>query len=234
VNLNRLIYRQSIVFFAFIAAASLFAFWPGYLSQMSGKDVLVHVHGALLTLWLAMLISQAAFIRTGRKGLHRQIGKLSYLLAPLVFVSIATIRHNAMARAGDPLAPDQLALLFPNAVIQPLTFALTYGMAILNRKDAATHARFMLCTLIPAAGPIFNRVMSLYVTDTIAWAPITANAVLVSLVGLSIWDWQSSRRLNVFPLILVWMVVWTVVYTLIAGSELQIRFAEWYLSLPLS
>lgn len=233
-NLNRLIYRQSIVFFAFIAVASVFAFWPGYLSQMSGKDVLVHIHGALLSLWLMMLIAQATLIRTGRKELHRQIGQLSYLLAPLVFVSIATIRHNAMARAADPFGPEQLALFFPNAVIQPLTFAFTYGMAILNRKDSATHARFMLCTLIPAAGPIFNRVMSFYVSDTIAWAPITRNAVLVSLVGLSIWDWQSSRRLNVFPLILVWMVVWTVVYILIFGSTFQIRFAEWYLSLPLS
>jgi hypothetical protein len=234
VNLDRLIYRPSIAFFTFIAVSTVFAFWPGYLSQMPGKDVLVHVHGALLTLWIAMLISQAALIRTGRRELHRQIGKLSYLLAPLVFISIATIRHNAMARADDPFAPNQLALLFPNAVIQPLTFALTYGMAIFSRKDAATHARFMLCTLIPAAGPIFNRVMASYVTDTIAWAPVTAIAVLVSLVGLSIWDWRSSRRLNVFPLILVWMVFWTVVSILISGSEFQIRFANWYLSLPLS
>jgi len=97
VNLNRLIYRHSVFFFAFVAISALFGFWPGYLSQTSGKDVLVHVHGALLSLWLAMLITQAYLIRTDRRELHKQIGKLSYVLAPLVLISIATIKHNAMA-----------------------------------------------------------------------------------------------------------------------------------------
>lgn len=50
VNLNRLTYRNSVFFFALIAIAALFGFWPGYLSQISGHDVIVHVHGDLLTL----------------------------------------------------------------------------------------------------------------------------------------------------------------------------------------
>jgi hypothetical protein len=126
VNLSRLIYRHSVLFFAFVAVAALLGFWPGYLSRIRGHDFLVHVHGVLLSLWLLMLISQAYLIRTNRRELHRLIGKLSYVVAPLVLISIATIRHSAM-----------------------------------NRSDPATHSRFMLCTLIPSAGPIFNRVMSM-------------------------------------------------------------------------
>lgn len=233
-NLNRLIYRQSIFFFAFIAISAVFGFWPGYLSKISGKDLLVHIHGALLSLWLAMLITQAYLIRTNRRAIHKQLGKLSYVLAPLILLSIATIRHHAMARSDDPFGESQMALVFFNAIGQPVTFALTYGLAIFNRRDPATHARFMLCTLIPAAGPIFNRVMTFYVSDGIVWAPFTRTVVVVSLIGLSLWDWKANRRLNVFPIVLGVVLGLIVANSLLAGSELKMSFARWYLSLPLS
>ena len=233
-NLNRLIYRQSIFFFAFIAISAVFGFWPAYLSHVAEKDLLVHVHGALLSLWLAMLITQAYLIRTNRRAIHRQLGKLSYLLAPLILLSIATIRHHAMARADDPFGESQMALVFPNAIGQPILFAVTYGLAILNRRDPATHARFMLCTLIPAAGPIFNRVMTFYVSDGIVWAPFTGAVVVVSLIGLSLWDWKANRRLNVFPIVLGVVLSLIVANSLLATSGLKMSFAHWYLSLPLS
>jgi hypothetical protein len=139
-----------------------------------------------------------------------------------------------MARSDDPFGEDQMALVFFNAIGQPIMFAVTYGLAILNRRDPATHARFMLCTLIPAAGPIFNRVMTFYVSDAIVWAPITRTVVVVSLIGLSLWDWKANRRLNVLPIVLGLVLSLIVANSLLAGSELKMSFASWYLSLPLS
>jgi hypothetical protein len=49
VNNNRLIYRQSTFFFAFIVISAVLGFWPEYLSHISGKDLLVHIHGAFLS-----------------------------------------------------------------------------------------------------------------------------------------------------------------------------------------
>ena len=233
-NLNRLIYRHSVLFFVFIAVSAFLGFWPGYLSQIRGHDLVVHIHGVLLSLWLVMLIAQSTLIRINRRELHMQIGKLSYVLAPLVLLSIATIRHNALGRAEDPFVDRELVLLFSNAIAQPLTFAATYLLAIYNRSDPATHARFMLCTLIPSAGPIFNRVMSAYVTDAFVWAPITQNVAVLSLVGLSIWDWTERKRLNVFPVILGLTLALTLANSFFSGSDLQLRFARWYLALPLS
>jgi hypothetical protein len=233
-SLSRLIYRNSLFFVLFILLSAIAGFWPGYLSQISGKDTLVHIHGALMSLWLVVLILQGTLIRRNHRDIHKQVGKLSYILAPLVFVSIATIRHNAMARADDPFSPGQLALLFPNAIAQPLLFAFTFLMAIYYRKESATHARFMLCTIIPSTGPIFNRIGAFYISSSIVWAPITNIIVMILLAFLSIWDWKERRRLNVFPVILALFVVFFVINRMISGTVFQMSFARWYLSLPLS
>ena len=237
VNLTRGLHRYSVLFFAVVAISAVVGFWPDYLSRILDEPAaVVHIHGALMSLWLALLISQAYLIRSNRRAIHRQIGKLSYVLAPLVFVSIATIRHNAMIETGDPIIEQDLRLLFPNVIGQPLMFAFAYGLAIYYRHDPATHARFMLCTPIPMAGPIFNRVMGFYFMneDFALAAQITNSVLLISLVLLSVWDWRSHRKLNVFPVILGATLMLRVFYTLAAGSDFQIQFAEWYTSLPLS
>jgi hypothetical protein len=236
VNLTKTIHRHSTFFFVLVLLCALVAFWPGYLSQILDEPAaVVHIHGALMSLWLGLLISQAYLIRTNRREIHRQLGKLSYLLAPVVFIFIAIIRHNAMIESGDPLAAENLRLLLPNAIGQPLTFAFAYGLAIYNKRDAPTHARFMLCTPIPMAGPILNRVMMNYFDMEAAGAgQVTRSIVITSLIVLSLWDWFKHRRLNVFPVVLGFFLLLRVFYALAAGTDFQIQFAEWYVSLPLS
>jgi hypothetical protein len=92
----------------------------------------------------------------------------------------------------------------------------------------------MPCTLIPATGPIFNRVLPFYVTDSISWLPYVNGFVVVSLAGLSIWGWKAHHRLNTFPVVLGLVSTLLVANVLITGSDLQMSFARWYLSLPLS
>jgi len=236
VNLTRTIHRHSTFFFVLVLLAAIIAFWPGYLSQIFDEPAaVVHVHGALMSLWLGLLISQAYLIRTNRREIHRQVGKLSYLLAPIVFIFIAIIRHNAMVESGNPMAAENLRLLLPNAIGQPLTFAFTYGLAIYNKHEPATHARFMMCTPIPMAGPILNRVMVNYLDMEAAGAgQVTRSLVITSLVVLSMWDWFKHRRLNVFPVVLVFYLLLRAFYALAEGTDFQIHFAQWYVSLPLS
>jgi hypothetical protein len=230
-----LINQYSVFFFVMVLVSAIFGFWPGYLSQIADESApVVHIHAALMTLWLTMLISQAYLIRTNRRAIHKQVGKVSYLLAPLVFVFIAIIRHNAMVETGLPVAEQNLRLLVPNAIVQPLTFAFTYLLAIYYRRDPATHARFMLCTPIPMAGPIFNRVLEFQLgVDPAIAGRLTGNTVLVVLAILSTWDWLKHRRLNGFAAVLAFLLVLRLSLGTFVGPELRLQFAEWYMSLPL-
>jgi hypothetical protein len=92
----------------------------------------------------------------------------------------------------------------------------------------------MLCTPIPMAGPIFNRVLEFQLgVDPAMAGQWTANSVLVSLAILSIWDWLKHRRLNVFPVVFAFLLVLRQISRTLVGPDLRLEFAEWYMSLPL-
>jgi len=194
-SLTRVLYRDSVFFFAFFLASAVVAFWSGYLSVIADESLHHHVHGIVMTLWLSILICQAFLIRSGRRALHAQVGRLSYVLAPLVLFSIIVIAHlRAVALPGAGRGDELLALQLISGV--PF-FALTYGLAILKRSDTAAHARFMLCTPLPMTGPIFNRILSQYFGVSPA-GTFTLPAVDLLLFGLSVWDWKTNRRMS-FP-----------------------------------
>src|SRR3954466_8267732 len=47
---------------------------------------LVHVHGAVFTCWIALLVVQTFLVGTGHTRAHRRLGLLGLGLAPLVVV----------------------------------------------------------------------------------------------------------------------------------------------------
>jgi len=79
------------------------AFWPSYLSRPFAKiDGYTHAHATLGAIWLFLLLAQTFLIRTGKRDAHRALGKLSYLFAPLFFLSgllLANFRFSRMAEA---------------------------------------------------------------------------------------------------------------------------------------
>ena len=58
-----------------------------------GITALVHVHAALMILWLFMVIAQAWFVRTMRFRLHRWVGRSSYLIVPVIILSGLVTTH---------------------------------------------------------------------------------------------------------------------------------------------
>src|SRR2546425_11924390 len=69
-------------FFMDMAIASVVAVFVGfyptyYLKAWWGTPVLpplVHLHGLLITGWIALLIAQTSFVAAGRTDLHRRLG----------------------------------------------------------------------------------------------------------------------------------------------------------------
>ena len=75
------LYRFSPRFFVVFLALTVWAFWPSYFARLFEQPSLLHhAHGIVLALWLVMLVVQAQLIRTQRRPLHRQLGKLSYVV----------------------------------------------------------------------------------------------------------------------------------------------------------
>ena len=112
--------------------------------------------------WFAMLIVQPFLIRTKRFELHRQIGKISYLLLPMVLFSIFLVTKVSfdknLARMPRPVAIGNLALDIPDI----FAFGLFYVLAMVNKKNSAAHMRYMIGTSLLMIGPGIGRAMIIY------------------------------------------------------------------------
>jgi hypothetical protein len=121
-----------------------------------------HFHGTVLMSWFLLLILQPLLIRYKKNHLHRKLGKISYLLAPLVCYSIFLVTRMVYLRditnrpANSVLG--QLSLDIPSIFI----FGLFFILAMYNRKDSAVHMRYMIATSLLMIGPGLGRALIIY------------------------------------------------------------------------
>ena len=75
----------------FLMIITLIGFYPTYISKFpSFTDItsIHHFHGAMMMIWFLLLIIQPFLIGYKKYTIHRTLGKLSYVIAPLVLFSI--------------------------------------------------------------------------------------------------------------------------------------------------
>ena len=151
--------------------------------------------------------------------------------------------HNLLQRDELEGLARPYALAFVLGLVAQ--FVYTYALAIYHRKTPAIHARFMICTAFPMVPPILDRILLFYllpppsagflpaIEGNPAYEFVSFAIVDAVLVVLSVWDWRSRRRLNVFPVVLGAFIVFQVLPVLIYRAAFWGRFFEWFLDLPL-
>lgn len=104
---------------------------------------------------------RSAHINKNEKGgaLHRKIGKISYVLVPLLLISIFLVGKESyrkeIASLPQNVAIADIALNIPSII----AFAVLYSFAILNKKRPRTHMRYMLATSLLLIGPGLGRAL---------------------------------------------------------------------------
>lgn len=181
-----------------------------------------------------MLIAQSFFIRQSRRGLHRAVGKFSYVLVPWIAISTMMLANHQLNNRGVTGEGVYVLMLQLSILVQFLGF---YSLAIVNRKRPDVHARYMVCTALPLLDPIFARVLmfNFLTPEQIPLAhfytyPLTA----LVLVALVVWDWRSSNRRDVFFPMLFVLVALQLPTFLVTGTAAWQSFAAWFMRLPLS
>ena len=245
-RLEPAVYRHSARFFAVFLALTVWAFWPSYFARLFEQPNLwFHAHGVALGLWLGLLVVQAQLIRTNRRRWHRQLGKLSYVLAPAVVLISAVFVHQrvAPALAGVPVLPAMGLHFLALTLLSLVAFAAFYGLAILLRRDSQAHARWMVCTVFPLVTPVTDRLIGAHLTPLIGIVPrIEGNPILPAagfaaadllLLALAAWDWRANRRLDVFPVALGVLLVYHLGTLTLHRVPLWNTLCVWFLALPL-
>lgn len=158
--------QHNIVFlFIIIWLCAIIGFHKTYtihFPQFKGFQWEQHFHGAMLISWFLMLVIQPLLIRYKKFTIHRNIGKIGYVLAPLVCYSIFLVTRMVYFReiTVRPMNSvlGQLSLDIPTIFI----FGLFYALAMINRKDSAVHMRYMIATSLLMIGPGLGRALIIF------------------------------------------------------------------------
>lgn len=177
-----------------------------------------HFHGFVMLLWMCMLVVQPLFIAKKRYRFHRLTGNASFLLAPLLMLSIFLVSqmvyYRTLSSGTSADAYGVMALSLPGIPI----FAILYGLAILNRRRTYYHMRYMIGTGIMMLGPGIGRILGIWfgVPEPLI---ITSTLIIVAVVALAFLVTDIIRKSDVKPyaivaaLMITQSLIWEARYT---------------------
>jgi phosphotransferase system glucose/maltose/N-acetylglucosamine-specific IIC component len=131
---------------------------PDDLRANPGLPLLLHVHGAVFTLWLLLFVAQPALAVRGSLRLHRRLGWVGAgLAAAMVVMALAATWYAIRFHVVPSFFPPTIFLVMNTigiAVFAGLVFA---GVRL--RKQAEWHKRLMLCATLSIMGPGLGRLL---------------------------------------------------------------------------
>jgi hypothetical protein len=163
-----------LMLFIVLAAAGFYTTYFSVLFQPMRN--MIHIHFVLMALWLLMLIAQPFLIKYKKLNWHRLLGKLSYVLVPLILVSAFLLIREEYYRNVNTLTADvakglkqlseaeilKKASSAPIGIFYFVWFAVFYVLAIIHRRQSAKHARYMLATALTLTGPTVDRILGIH------------------------------------------------------------------------
>jgi uncharacterized membrane protein len=192
-----------LILVAFVAAG----FYKPYFALIPNFDPgitpLVQVHAMLLMGLVALLVAQPLLIRYKQRTLHRSLGKLSYILMPLLVASCVGVisKEYDEALAQTSSVEHALRSIFSDAA-QLVLLVVFYVLAVLNRRNVPVHMRYMIAVALIVAPAGIARVLGYWFYVPRYESGLASNAVLDAvLIALIVFD--RRHHLNYRPYLLV-------------------------------
>jgi len=195
------------------------------------SSYLVHIHGLVMTSWVALFFIQVFLIRSRNIRLHQTLGFAGVGLGLLVIVSGFFTAIAAGKNGAASFPPDIPRLSFLAVpMFDLIVFAILFGAAIYYRKRAANHKRLMLVTAISLLPPAIAR----FPIDGALQLgpPFFFGVPTVIVVVALVYDTWHNKKLNKMFLFAALLLIASYPLRLaIAGTETWTAFAAWLCSL---
>jgi hypothetical protein len=213
---------------AVLAAAIVFTgFAPTYyLKGVFGTRALsplLHVHGALFTSWILLLVAQTTLVAAGRTDIHRRLGVAGGFLAVLMMVAAVLVSIDGARRgAAPPGIPPLMFLIVPLGTV--VVFPILIGVAFALRRQPDAHKRLMVIGTAELLTAGVGRLPGIAAGGPLAFFGVTD----LFIVGL--WAYDYLTRGRVHPAALwggLFFIVSQPLRIAVGGTGLWLAFASW-------
>ncbi len=213
---GRFFATMSAVMLAVVLVGFAPTFYLRPLHDLGPMPIHVHIHGAVLTGWFALLPVQAFLASAGSVQLHRRLGMFGLALGVVVLVTSpfatliaisslsatygldSALPFTAIGVAGSPIdtvigyiATRSLAHF---AYVSAFTAFLTG--AVLFRRRPDVHKRLMILASLAMIGPAFTRMSTWPVFGGAEDFRFGIVGLTLLLFAMVVYDYLSARRVH--------------------------------------
>jgi hypothetical protein len=200
-------------------------YFKGYFDVPPLASALVHIHGLLMTTWVALFMAQVWFISSKRVRVHQRLGYGGIGLAILIVTAgyVTALRAAKYGAASTPPGVSPMAFLIV-PLFDLLMFAILFGAAVYYRKKPAAHKSLMLLTAVNFLPPAVARIP---IAALQALGPLWffGFPTVVALVCLGLESWRYRRLNRVFLVGTLLLVASYILRLMIMGTSTWMEIA---------
>jgi hypothetical protein len=120
---------------------------------------------------------------SGKIELHRSLGRLGYIWAPMMVVMGLVIMVSSLRRTGGPFFFDQNEFMISNTLLLTL-FAVLVITALRRRRHTGWHRRLLLVAMATLTGPGLGRLLPMPLMIPNAWRIMMVLTLLWPVIGM--------------------------------------------------
>jgi hypothetical protein len=195
------------ILFALILLFVFLGFFKSYFALFSTLEKIPlshHFHTFLFLLWFGLLFIQPFLIKRGEIKLHRLFGKFSYILMPLLIVSVFIITKNQYQREIALYPRNQCIANLIIPIPQLVIFVAMYILAIIHVKNIGYHMRYMIGTSLVLIGPGLGRALisfgGLTFQQSVQLSFLVTELILAVLI---FYDFKKEKDYKPFAVLLI-------------------------------
>jgi FtsH-binding integral membrane protein len=156
---------------------------------------IIHVHGALFSCWVLLLVAQTMLVSSHRVHIHRRLGIAGFTLACVMVIVGVWAATDMLVRNGPPGRDARAFYAIP--LSDMVIFATLIFFAFRARSNPTAHKRIILVATIALMIAAIARWPLAYVHRNAHHASLVSYIFVVMLVLYDLWSTHKIHRATV-------------------------------------
>jgi len=191
-------------FFSAVAILVLLAVFIGFAPTYYFAGVveaplpspIIHVHGAVFSIWVLLLIVQTSLVSGRRVDVHRQLGVFGFVWAGLMILAGLAAATNALVNGRTPRPGLDSKAFFAVPFFDIVMFGVLIFFAMRQRRNPAAHKRLILLATVALLTAAFARFHAGFLHGNVVNAILAADVFVVLLCLYDLWSMRKVHRVT--------------------------------------
>jgi FtsH-binding integral membrane protein len=167
---------------------------------------IIHIHGALFSAWILLLIGQTTLVSARRVDIHRKLGLAGFGLACLMIIAGVLAATNSLSRNFAPPGGLDALTFYIIPLSDMVMFATLVFFAYRARFDPAAHKRLILLATValmdaPTGRPPFSVITGHQYFDS-----IFCYLFIVLLIGYDLWSTRKVHKATIWASVFMFVI----------------------------